>query len=278
MPKLALTKFPGGKSYQAKYLYNVFSFVDCSTFIDGCAGAGSVSLNLPEGMFSRVIANDKDSYIYNMWTHFRDPALFGLLKEKILQTDYSLESYWEARKVYCGGYKSFSQLDIAWATVVSHRMSRNAVPNAMFQKAGRLRGGQNECVNAWQSYQKSLDKIHQAAKHIEIWNEDICNIVSVIDDPNTLIYADLPYMFETRNCKMYRTEMPDSKHKKFLKLCRESKAKIVISGRPTKLYEYWLHDWKVDIRALNNNMSHKKGPARAKQPEVIWSNFEWMPK
>lgn len=274
---LSLTKYCGGKFYQKSYLYNIFDWSECNTFIDGCSGAGVISLNLSKKRFSKVIANDKDSYINNMWKAFQCPIRFKLLKDRLMNTSYSLESYWEARKTWCGGYKAYDIDEIAWATVVSHRMSRNAIVCSAFQKAGRLRGGQNECVNAWQSYQKSLDKIHEAIKPIEIWCEDICDIITVINDSNTLLYLDPPYMPETRYCKMYRTEMTEKKHKKMLGLCRESKCKIVISGRPTKLYEYFLHDWQVDIRKINNNMSNKKGSARVKQAECVWTNFEWIP-
>lgn len=272
---IALSKYPGGKSYQLKYLYEIFKWAECSTFIDACAGMGSVSLNLPKDLFIKIIVNDKDSYINNLWGHFYNDHKFNRLHTKLLNTKYDLETYWKARKVYCGGYKNSSKLDIAWATVVSHRMSRNAMPCNMFQQAGRLRGGQNECVNAWQSYQKSLAKIHEAVKLVEIWNEDACDIIGGTDDPNTLIYLDVPYPFNTRVCKMYRTEMSDSKHSKLLGLCRESKSKIVISGRPNEVYEYMLHDWQCDVRAINNNMSHRKGPARTKTPEAVWTNFNW---
>jgi len=272
---LALSKYGGAKSYQLKFLYNIFSWANCTTLIDGCVGMGSVSCNLPEGAFEKVIVNDKDSYIHNLWLHFQDKELFAQLKDKIQKTEHTLENYWQARKTYCGGYKNFSNLDIAWATVVSHRMSRNATPCAEYQKAGRMRGGQNECINAWQSYQKSLSKIHMVIQPFEIWNEDILDIVLATDDPKTLIYCDFPYMMESRACKLYRTEMTDKKHKKVLQACRESKSKIVISGRPTQLYSYLLHDWHYHVRNVNNNMSHKKGPARVKTPECIWTNFEW---
>lgn len=274
---LSLAKYPGAKSYQIKYLYGIFNWVDCDTFIDGCAGMGSVSLNLPKGIFSKIIVNDKDSYINNVWQHFHDAAKFAKLKKLLLKTQYSLDTYWKARKVYCGGYKSFSKLEIAWATLVSHRMSRNAMPCNMFQQAGRLRGGQNECVNAWQSYLKTLDSLHNEVKTKEIWNEDVCNIVGGTDDPRTLIYLDVPYPLNTRVCKMYRTEMTDKKHGKLLSLCRNSKCKIAISGRPNELYEYMLHDWQCETRTINNNMSHKKGVDRVKTPEVVWTNFEWVP-
>ncbi len=272
----ALTKYMGSKSYQLKYLYEIFSWAKCSHFIDGCAGMGSVSLNIPANTFKSITVNDKDSYIYNVWEHFSDDTLFAQLKEKLLKTKHTLETYWEARNIYCRGYKSFSKLDIAWATVVSHRMSRSAVPCMVYQKSGRLRGGQNECVNAWEGYLGKLDKLHELVKPLDLMSEDILDILEVTQDTNTLIYIDPPYPFDTRACKMYRTEMADKKHQKMLKLCRESSAKIVISGRPNSTYEYMLHDWHMDIRQINNNMDGKTKAKRAKKPEVVWSNFEWV--
>lgn len=269
---LALAKYPGGKSYQLKYLYGIFEQSECHTFIDGCAGMGSVSLNLPKGLFKRVIVNDFDTYINNVWVHFQDSALFPLLQKKLRETKYNLDNHWAAKHIYAYGGKH-SKLDLAWATIVCHRFSRNAMPKNVFQRAGRMRGGQNECINAWESYLKNLDALHEATQGVEIWRKDVVKILNETLNQKTLIYCDVPYPFDTRKVMMYRTEMKDNKHQKFLNAANKSICKVAISGRPNDMYEYNLVDWQLDIRDITNQMSNKK--KKIKNPEVVWTNFKW---
>lgn len=272
--KIALSKFPGGKSHQLKYLYSIFDWVEADTFIDGCAGMGSVCLNLPKGKYRRVIANDFDKVVNNVWVHFQDPKLFSLLEEKLLETEYNLDNYWKAKHIYA--YEGrHPKLDLAWATIVCHRFSRNAMPKNVFQQAGRLRGGQNECINAWQSYQKNLKAIHEAVGGVEVWRQDIVKIMmdKKLMALNNLFYLDPPYPFDTRKVKMYHSEWQDTKHQNFLNAVRDHPSKIVISGRPNQMYEYNLVGWKTDIREITNHMSHKK--QKIKNPEVVWTNFQW---
>ncbi len=270
---LILTKYPGGKTNKLKLLYEAFRWANCDKLIDGCAGMGSVSLNLPEKMFSKVTANDLDSYVNNVWNHFYDDALFAELKGLLLKTMYNIDVYWKARRIYCEGYLHHSVLDIAWATIVSHRFSKQSMPCNMFNEAGRNRGGLNEYVNAWISYLETLDFLHEEVKKIEITKEDISDIVYTETDRKTLIYCDVTYPKDTRYCKMFRTEMTDKKHEHFLKRCRDSKCKIIITGRPNNIYEYMLHDWHSYVHTPSKFSGRT---VRAKTPELIWSNFEWI--
>ena len=271
--KVSLTKYPGAKSLQIKYLYQIFTWTDCDTFLDGCAGMGSVSLNAP-AQFKRIIANDFDPIVHNVWVHFQDAKLFRLLEEKLLETERNLDNHWKAKHIYAYPGRN-TKLDLAWATIVCHRFSRSAMPKNVFQVAGRMRGGQNECDNAWQSYQKRLPEIHKATQRVEIWRKDIVKLLldKNLEKENILYYIDPPYPFNTRKVKMYHTEWPDSKHQSFLNAVRDHRSKVVISGRPNEMYEYNLMSWHVAIREITNHMSQRK--KKIKNPEVVWTNFEW---
>jgi DNA adenine methylase len=270
---LALSKYCGAKSYHLKYLYNIFEQSECNIFVDACSGMGSVSLNLPKGKYHRIIANDIDHSINNVWTHFKDPVLFSLLQNKLINTSYDLENHWAAKHIYAYPNRN-TLLDFAWATIVCHRFSRNAMPKNVFQRAGRMRGGQNECINAWQNYIKNLGRLHEATQRIEIEKLDVKAILKKYRQNKVLFYIDVPYPFNTRKVKMYRTEMSDNQHQLFLNDVRDHPCKIVISGRPNDMYEYNLIDWEVDIRDITNNMSNKK--KKVKEPEVVWTNFKWI--
>lgn len=271
---LSLSKYPGSQANHLKYLYNILDYVDSHTFIDACAGMGSVSLNLPEDKFRRIIVNDFDPYIHNVWVHFQKPELFRLLEEKLLETEYNLENHWKAKHIYAYGARH-TKLDLAWAVIVSHRFSRSAMPKNVFQIAGRMRGGQNECINAWQSYQKRLPTLHKATQRVEIWRKDIIKILKEKEyqNINYSFLIDPPFPFDTRKVKMYHTEWEDTKHLKFLNAVKNHPSQIIILGRPNEMYEYNLVDWQCSVREETNHMSQKR--KKIKNPEAVWTNFKW---
>ncbi len=272
MVPLALAKYPGGKSLVIDYLYHILEWSECDTLIDGCAGMGSVSLNAP-AQFKKIIVNEFDKLVHNLWVHFQNPKLFRLLEEKLLETTRTLETWQKASVIYENSARH-TMLDNAWATTVIHRMSRSSM-GRKFQMAGRLRRGMNECDSAWLSYQQNLKTLHRATQRVEIRREDVVKLLldKTLERQNIVWFLDPPYPLNTRTCMMYRMEWSDKKHQKFLNAVRDHRSKVVICGRPNDMYEYNLNSWKVDVRELTNSMNQRK--QKLKNPEVVWTNYEW---
>ena len=80
------------------------------------------------------------------------------------------------------------------------------------------------------------------------------------------MYIDPPYLLRTRTGKQYAHEMTDVEHEELLKVLLQSKAKIMISGYESELYNDYLKEW---------NKSTFKSCAEHGNPrkEVIWMNY-----
>lgn len=108
---------------------------------------------------------------------------------------------------------------------------------------------------------------------IELINQDVLSFLREFefdDAANTFIYADPPYLLETRtSSKRYRHEFTVAQHRELLTLFQAltlQGVKIMLSGYPNALYDDTLTEWR----------SHKfrvmtRGGVRT---EKIWMNYE----
>lgn len=88
--------------------------------------------------------------------------------------------------------------------------------------------------------------------------------------PDTLIYADPPYLMETRSCQrdLYRCEFATvDEHKRLLALLDASKAMVVLSGYASSLYDALLPAPKW--RKLTFIAGSHGGP----REECLWMNY-----
>lgn len=81
------------------------------------------------------------------------------------------------------------------------------------------------------------------------------------------MYLDPPYLLGTRHGKQYKHEMSDEEHEELLEDVLQSKAKIMISGYDSEMYNEYLKNW--------NRIELKSCAEHGKQRlEVVWMNYE----
>jgi len=77
---------------------------------------------------------------------------------------------------------------------------------------------------------------------------DALEVIGANDDPNALFYIDPPYLAETRSkqapCKGYRHELGEADHRRLLELLCSLKARVIVSGYRSALYERTLAHWR----------------------------------
>ncbi|KPN64242.1 hypothetical protein SAMN04488527_101242 [Aliiroseovarius crassostreae] len=88
----------------------------------------------------------------------------------------------------------------------------------------------------------------------------------LIDQPDTLIYADPPYVMGTRKGgELYDFEMSDEDHQQLLSILTEARCMVMISGYRSPLYDDALgHFHRVDYQANTR---------RGQVTECLWMNF-----
>lgn len=92
------------------------------------------------------------------------------------------------------------------------------------------------------------------------------SLKAVLQDPETLVYVDPPYLRSTRTRSIYRHEMltPDE-HLLLLTVLRNLPCRVMISGYWSELYAELLNDWRSE--------SFGAGTRGGRRIEHVWMNY-----
>jgi DNA adenine methylase len=97
----------------------------------------------------------------------------------------------------------------------------------------------------------------------QIENTDAIALIGRYDAPNCLIYADPPYVAETRSKGIYAFECDDGYHARLLDALDAHRGAVVLSGYDNDLYNGRLARW----RRVDKDSYAEKGQLRN---EVLW--------
>ncbi len=105
---------------------------------------------------------------------------------------------------------------------------------------------------------------------VSLRNQDAVEFIEKFDFSSAgrvLIYADPPYLHETRSSQTrYRHEYTIEDHRTLIKTLRHIPARVMLSSYPAGLYETLLSDW----RKLEFQVMTRGGP----RTEQLWMNYE----
>lgn len=93
-------------------------------------------------------------------------------------------------------------------------------------------------------------------------------MIQAYNQPNVFMYIDPPYLPDTRSSgKQYNYEMTVQDHEELLQTLIHIRAKVMISGYPSRMYDDALHGWtRLEFA------SHAQGGLR--RQEVVWYNYK----
>lgn len=105
-------------------------------------------------------------------------------------------------------------------------------------------------------------------KDAQIEQTSAVELIPKFSSPDVLIYADPPYLIETRTQKQYNIEMPTkAQHTELLEILKKHPGPVILSGYDSPLYNDLLNGW---VR-LQQPSTAEGGALRT---EVMWLNYE----
>lgn len=119
----------------------------------------------------------------------------------------------------------------------------------------------------WYRLPEWIVDVSERLRTVQIECRTAPEVIKRFDYENVFMYIDPPYLLETRTGKQYKHEMDDTDHELLLHTLRCSKAKIMISGYSSDMYDEMLSDWK----RIEFTSHAEQG---RKRTEVIWMNYE----
>lgn len=257
-------KWSGGKRYLARRI--IEQFPPHRIYVEPFGGGASVLLNKPP--CDVEVYNDLDLRITRLFRVLRDsgPELAAYLQ----LTPYSQVEFRDA-KTYP---PDAGEIQMAACDFVRWRQSFGGKGESWSCATTRARGGMAGDVNAWWTAIDHLPEIIDRIRRVQIMCDSAFRVVPKFDHPEALFYCDPPYVHATReqhSRAVYHGEMSDSDHEMLSNYLQTCKAKVVLSGYLSSLYERLYGNWRrVEFDIANHAAG---GKSKRRMTECLWMNF-----
>lgn len=253
----SILRYPGSKWNLAKTIIALMP--DHKSYLEPFFGSGAVLFSKSPSKIETI--NDMDDEIVNLFKVIR--LYPDELKKVIELTPYARSEYNQAFLI-----KSEDPIERARLLLIKSLQSHGFRVTEKSGWKNDVQGREKSyCVSHWCEVSKIIDEVTQRLKQVQIEKMDAVELIQRFNYPNVFIYLDPPYVLSTRTRKQYRYEMTDKDHIKLLETILQSKAKVMISGYQSDLYEEYLNGWTK----LTYNATAEKG---LKRTEVIWMNYQ----
>ena len=254
----AVFKYPGSKWRIAEWIVSFFP--KHHSYLEPFFGSGAVLFNKPRSNIETV--NDLNGQVVNLYRWIRvDPEAIA---RRIHLTPY-------ARDVYERAYDRTDD-DLQCAVNMLIRMQMGHGFRITGEKVGwkiDIQGREKAyAANQWCALPELIMQAHERLRGVQIENRPAIDVIRRFHFPNVLIYADPPYLMETRcGRKQYSHEMTDADHEELIDALQKHPGPVLLSGYESRLYQERLVNWhKETILSADQRSRPRK--------EVLWMNFE----
>ena len=228
------------------------------SYLEPFFGSGAVLFNKPPSAIETV--NDIDGDITNFFKVLREQP--DRLAEAITLTPYSRDVFDDAHE-----NRGTDEFDRAYRFAIRSKMGHGF---KTYQKTGFkidvVARERSYCVSYWNRFPRDLMDAAVRLKEVQIENRPALDLIRKFNHDNVLIYADPPYLLNTRGGKQYRFEMNEQDHLDLLDALKQHKGPVILSGYPSEMYDRELRDWSRTARKAYNQNSDRR-------TEVLWCNF-----
>lgn len=257
-------KWHGGKRYLCKRI--IAHFPPHQTYLEPFGGAASVLLNkLPAPV---EVYNDLDQRITRLFRVLRDHG--EEFRRLLTLTPYSELEFDRANE------PADNEIEQARRDFVRWRMSLGGRGDSFSFTLHRVRRSMADVVSGFLSMiDEQIPPIIERLRRVQIVSRPAIEVIHTWDGPDTLIYCDPPYVHETRHegsREVYGVEMSEQDHRELAAVLNSCRAKVVLSGYPSPLYEELYHSWRtISIDIANHAAGGRK---KARKQEMLWINFD----
>lgn len=258
----SVIKYPGSKWNIAPQLVKLIP--EHHSYVEPFFGSGAVLFNKPVSDIETV--NDLDSDVVNLFRCIQKDS--ERLARLVMTTPFSREEYKR-------------QFDGCTSTLYASNFQRAAGflikcwQGHGFRTNGYKVGWKNDVVGRekayalwnWYRLPDWIIDITERLRKVQIENRPALEVIERFNYTQVFMYLDPPYMLGTRSGKQYMHEMTDAEHEELLQMITQSRAKIMISGYETDMYNDYLSGWEK--RQFSSCAEHGKP-----RIETVWMNYK----
>ncbi len=255
----SVLRYPGSKWNIASQLVRLIP--EHHTYVEPFLGSGAVLFNKQQSNIEMV--NDLDSNVVNLFHCIQEDA--QNLARMVMTTPFSREIY---EVTYRNAYDNDDSYQKALKFLIQCWQGYG------FRTDGSKVGWRNDVQGRerayalwnWYRLPEWLIDIAERLRMVQIENRPALEVIERFNYSNVFMYIDPPYMLHTRTGKQYNYEMTDSDHEELLKMLLQSKAKIMLSGYESDMYNDYLAGWGK--KQFSSYAEHGKP-----RTETVWINY-----
>lgn len=252
-----LLNYPGAKWGMAEQIVSLMP--KHRSYLEPFFGSGAVLFNKPKSAIETV--NDIDGEIVNFFRVLRERP--EELADAVSMTPYARDVFDDAH-----ANRGTDDFDRAYRFAIRSKMGHGF---KTYQKTGFnvdvFARERSYCVGCWNRLPAGLMEAAARLKEVQIENRPALDLIKRFNHENVLIYADPPYLLETRRGKQYRYEMTEQDHLELLEALKQHSGYVILSGYPSEMYDRELRGWSIIHRKSYNQNADKR-------TEALWCNFE----
>lgn len=255
----AVLKYPGSKWRIAQ---NIISMIpNHHSYLEPYFGSGAVFFTKDPSAIETI--NDLDNDIPNLFKCIRnDPERLAANISAIPYSRYEYESAFACRpdddydravvfliKCWMGhGFRTYGNR-VGWKNDVHGRESMYALRN-------------------WYILPDKILSVAERLKTVQIENRPALEVIRRFNYSDVFMYIDPTYLKRTKLSKrrQYKFEMTDEDHVELLNELLQIKAKVMISGYESDMYDDILREWNKEFLRSNNEYG-------SASREFIWMNY-----
>ena len=255
----SVLRYPGSKWNIASQLVRLIP--EHHTYVEPFFGSGAVLFNKQQSNIEMV--NDLDSNVVNLFHCIQEDA--QNLARMVMTTPFSREIY---EVTYRNAYDNDDSYQKALKFLIQCWQGYG------FRTDGSKVGWRNDVQGRerayalwnWYRLPEWLIDIAERLRMVQIENRPALEVIERFNYSNVFMYIDPPYMLHTRTGKQYNYEMTDSDDEELLKMLLQSKAKIMLSGYESDMYNDYLAGWGK--KQFSSYAEHGKP-----RTETVWINY-----
>lgn len=266
-PTRPALRYLGGKWLLAPWVLQ--HFPPHRVYVEPFGGAASVLLRKPRSMGECY--NDLSDDLVNLFRILRDPARSAALCRAVAMTAYSRAEYDAAFEFTDDPVEAARRLVVR--SYMGHGSSAAVSERSTGFRASLVNRGGALPASDWATLPPALAAIHARLQGVVIENRPALQVIDRYDGDDVLIYADPPYMPDTRSAKRrsgkafhsYALELDEVEHVELLERLASAKAAVVLSGYPSQIYDDILQGWSRIERTAHADGARKR-------TEALWIN------